>query len=477
MKRLIISGIMMGLVSLVMIATGFGLINPVPVLAQTDAPNITLITPSAGEICEAGTQQNITWTTTRAGVGKVRLYFKDYMDKNWYPIVSTENTGVYTWNLPYVDSKHLQVQAIWEYYDDDNLKVKLLETEDISEEFSIYIRNSKRDITITSPSAADKIWNSESRQTIKWSFDKGVGGVTALAYRQGPNEKWIPIDMVENGTQYIWTVPPIATKQAQIRVTWQSVKEDYATIYATSVSDSFTIESIYAQSQLSPTAPASLSAEVDASSKMQLFWTDKSNDEEGFKIERRKESGDFSQVAVLDSDKVTYTESGLIPGNTYAYRVRAYNQGGNSAYSNVAYVFIPKYNTNNTLRFVIGQPNYSINGEQREMDIAPIITEGRTLLPIRYVTEPLGAVLDWEPVEKKVTIRIAGTNIELWVDKNTARVNGQERFIDPLNSKVVPIISASGRVMLPVRFITENLGYQIAWNQVTQTLTIVSPIQ
>jgi hypothetical protein len=472
-NKLIISVIMIGLVSLVLIATGFGLVNPV--LAQTDAPSITLITPSAGEIWQAGTQQNITWTTVGAREGKVRLFYKDYMDKNWYPIVSTENTGIYQWNLPYIDSQHLQIQAIWEYYDDD-LKVKLLEVKEISEEFSIYIRDSKKEVLITSPSA-DKIWNSESQQTINWTFDKGVGGVAALAYRQGPNEKWVPIDIIENANQYRWTVPQIYTNQAQVRVTWQSGKEDYAKIYVTSVSDSFFIvESIYTQTQLSPTAPASLSADLNASSQILLHWEDKSKNEDGFKIERRKESGDFSQITVLDSNINTYTDSGLIPGNTYSYRVRAYNEGGNSAYSNVVYVLIPEYNTHNNLRFVIGKPYYSLNGVQKDMDMAPIITEGRTLLPIRYVTEPLGANLDWEPVEKKVTVRLKGTIIELWVDKNTARINGQDRFIDPLNAKVVPIISASGRVMLPVRFITENLGYQITWNQTSQTLTIISPV-
>jgi len=58
----------------------------------------------------------------------------------------------------------------------------------------------------------------------------------------------------------------------------------------------------------------------------------------------------------------------------------------------------------------------------------------------------------------KVTITFKETTIELWIDKNTAKVNGEYKLIDATNPKVVPMIIPPGKTMLPIRFIVENLG-------------------
>jgi len=98
------------------------------------------------------------------------------------------------------------------------------------------------------------------------------------------------------------------------------------------------------------------------------------------------------------------------------------------------------------------------------MDTAPVIKDGRTLLPIRYVAAPLGAEVLWDPDTRKVTISNNGTKIEMWIGKNTALINGVEKKIDPDNSQVAPVILPPGRTMLPLRFISENLGCQVDWN-------------
>ena len=116
------------------------------------------------------------------------------------------------------------------------------------------------------------------------------------------------------------------------------------------------------------------------------------------------------------------------------------------------------------LRFYIGNTTYYLNDEMKTMDVAPIILEGRTLLPIRYVAEALGATVEWEAIEQKVTIRFKDTVIELWIGKNLATVNGEYKLIDPTNPNVKPIVIPPGRTMLPIRFIAENLGCKVDWN-------------
>jgi Calx-beta domain len=74
------------------------------------------------------------------------------------------------------------------------------------------------------------------------------------------------------------------------------------------------------------TAPA-------AAAQLTLSWTDNSNNEDGFRIERRISGGSFAQIAVVAANVTSFIDSGVTAGTTYCYRVRAYNQAGASAYT------------------------------------------------------------------------------------------------------------------------------------------------
>ncbi|HOK17094.1 MAG TPA: C25 family cysteine peptidase, partial [Defluviitoga tunisiensis] len=83
------------------------------------------------------------------------------------------------------------------------------------------------------------------------------------------------------------------------------------------------------------------------------------------------------------------------------------------------------------LELKIGSKIMVVNGVETQIDVPPQIVEGRTLLPIRWVAEPLGANVDWNGVERKVTVTLKDTKIELWIGKNIAKVNGVDTPIDP----------------------------------------------
>jgi hypothetical protein len=87
-----------------------------------------------------------------------------------------------------------------------------------------------------------------------------------------------------------------------------------------------------------PTAPSGLSATATSSSQINLAWTDNSNNEDGFKIERCQGAGcsSFAQIATVGAGVTSYPDTGLAAATSYSYRVRAYNAGGDSAYSNTA---------------------------------------------------------------------------------------------------------------------------------------------
>ena len=95
---------------------------------------------------------------------------------------------------------------------------------------------------------------------------------------------------------------------------------------------------------------------------------------------------------------------------------------GDSAWSNEASVTTPSDVQTVVIKLTIDKKNYTINGIAMTMDVAPVILESRTLGPVRYVAEALGAEVAWDPVERKVTLTRGSTTIELWIGRNTARV-------------------------------------------------------
>jgi inhibitor of cysteine peptidase len=86
-----------------------------------------------------------------------------------------------------------------------------------------------------------------------------------------------------------------------------------------------------------PAAPSSLMARGVSSTQIDLTWVDNAANETGFKIERCTGSkcADFGQIATVGENVTSYSDTGLSAKMTYRYRVRAYNDSGNSAYSNI----------------------------------------------------------------------------------------------------------------------------------------------
>ena len=85
-----------------------------------------------------------------------------------------------------------------------------------------------------------------------------------------------------------------------------------------------------------PAAPTSLSAATVSSSQINLTWTDNNGNEDGTRIERSPDGVNFAQIASVGANITAYSNTGLAGGATYTYRVRAYNAGGDSPYSNTA---------------------------------------------------------------------------------------------------------------------------------------------
>jgi hypothetical protein len=81
-----------------------------------------------------------------------------------------------------------------------------------------------------------------------------------------------------------------------------------------------------------PAAPSDLTAGAISYSRIDLTWQDNSDDETGFRIERKTVSGSYSQIATVGANVTSYSSSRLSASTTYYYRVRAYKGTLNSDY-------------------------------------------------------------------------------------------------------------------------------------------------
>jgi len=94
---------------------------------------------------------------------------------------------------------------------------------------------------------------------------------------------------------------------------------------------------------------------------------------------------------------------------------------------------------------------------------------GRTLVPLRFVVESLGAKVDWIEDGQKIIITDKSIKIEMQIDNPVATANGKSITLDQ------PPVILNGRTMVPVRFVSENCGAKVAWVEESSTVIVSRP--
>lgn len=110
-----------------------------------------------------------------------------------------------------------------------------------------------------------------------------------------------------------------------------------------------------------------------------------------------------------------------------------------------------------------------VNGEKIAMDAKPFIRNGRTFVPIRFVSEALDGEVDWDSVTKKIVIKKAGKEINIWIGLIKSVIGS----IVKNDMDEAPILK-DGRTFVPLRFVAENLDCTVDWNGSTRTVTITA---
>ena len=179
-------------------------------------------------------------------------------------------------------------------------------------------------------------------------------------------------------------------------------------------------------------------------------------------------------VGEAKPEETQFVDRGPLERTTYCYWVICEDIRGNvsnpTGPAKAQPIIITNSITKVTIVFTLDKPAVVMNGVTVPMETAPVVENGRTILPIRYIATPLGAQVLWNAREQKVTL-IGSKRVELWIGEPKARVDGVDVLIDPANPKVAPLISG-GRTMLPLRFISETFGAEILYDPLLRTVTV-----
>ena len=127
--------------------------------------------------------------------------------------------------------------------------------------------------------------------------------------------------------------------------------------------------------------------------------------------------------------------------------------------------------SSNTIVLTIDEHNALVYGTTKTNDVAPKVVNDRTMLPARFVAENLGATVEWDGEKQLVTItgkneKQEDVTILITIGSDYAKVNGEDVKLDS------PAFVENDRTYTPIRFISENLGATVEWNETEQTVTI-----
>jgi len=111
---------------------------------------------------------------------------------------------------------------------------------------------------------------------------------------------------------------------------------------------------------------------------------------------------------------------------------------------------IVKADSVNKITFTINSRDYAIGALALKTDVPPVVQEQRTLVPIRVVAEALGAEVEWDHATKTATITLGGKVLTMTLGQLIAGMD-------------VPAQGIDGRIMVPLRYVSEALGAYVMW--------------
>lgn len=115
-----------------------------------------------------------------------------------------------------------------------------------------------------------------------------------------------------------------------------------------------------------------------------------------------------------------------------------------------------------------GEISVYLDNEKIQFDVAPLLVNGRTMVPMRAIFEKLGAIVYWDNNTRTAIAQKGNTNVSIAIDDTTLYKNGDPITLD------VPARLNGGRTLVPLRAVSEAFECDVQWNGDTQTVNIYS---
>lgn len=137
-------------------------------------------------------------------------------------------------------------------------------------------------------------------------------------------------------------------------------------------------------------------------------------------------------------------------------------------------ITVQKYDTSAKKYTNLKVTTAEIYNDDKEIktDVPAMVTSGRTLVPARAVSEALNAKVTWDNAKMRATITKGNDTIVLTAGSAKATVNGKSVALPSNISTELIAYKGSVRTMVPFRFISEQLGVKVAWNNTAKRVTI-----
>lgn len=123
---------------------------------------------------------------------------------------------------------------------------------------------------------------------------------------------------------------------------------------------------------------------------------------------------------------------------------------------------------NNGQRKTVTTANVTVNGFDLRSTYDAYVDDSRTFVPIRELTELMGADVKWDQKTKSVSIILNDQNVKLKIDSRIVYVDGEKKQMDTASiPRLSEYIAQNGdcKTMVPLRFLSESLGFNVAWEQ------------
>jgi len=109
-----------------------------------------------------------------------------------------------------------------------------------------------------------------------------------------------------------------------------------------------------------------------------------------------------------------------------------------------------------------------LNNNEIKSDVPPVIYNDRTLVPLRVIMENIEAEIEWDGVKYEVHIKTKEKQITLKINSAEATVNGVKKSLpDSVPAKLI-----NDRTMVPIRFLAEEIGLNVKWDDATRTVLL-----